>query len=94
MPGFDRGTDASDCTGSVVSTAVDVPLSVLALSESPPDRFRQPVKRVRRMPPSATFEARSDTWIVMPSGSRHTPTVAGGSMLILYWIPDGAVEWG
>ncbi len=44
--------------------------------------------------PSATFEARSDTWIVMPSGSRHVPTVTGGSMLILYWIPGGSVEWG
>lgn len=43
---------------------------------------------------TATFEGRGDTWIVMPAGSRHVPTVASGSMLILYWLPDGAVEWG
>lgn len=43
---------------------------------------------------SATFENRSETWVVMPSGSRHEPTVRGGSMLILYWLPEGAVQWG
>ena len=42
----------------------------------------------------ATFEGRGDTWIVMPAGSRHVPTVAQGSMLILYWLPEGAVEGG
>ena len=41
----------------------------------------------------ATFEGRGDTWIVMPAGSRHEPTVKNGSMLILYWLPEGAVEW-
>jgi len=40
-----------------------------------------------------TFEGRGDTWIVMHAGSRHVPTVRGGSMLILYWWPDGAVAW-
>ena len=42
---------------------------------------------------SATFENRGETWIVMPAGSRHEPTVRDGSMLILYWLPEGAVEW-
>lgn len=44
--------------------------------------------------PGATFDGRADTWVVHPRGSRHTPTVAGGSMLILYWLPEGAVVWG
>ena len=39
------------------------------------------------------FEGRTDTWVVMRSGSRHMPTVQGGAMLILYWWPEGAVEW-
>jgi hypothetical protein len=39
------------------------------------------------------FEGRDATWIVMPAGSRHVPTVKGGAMLILYWWPQGAVEW-
>lgn len=41
-----------------------------------------------------TFEGRADTWIVMKSGSRHVPTVKNGRMLILYWLPEGAVTWG
>lgn len=40
-----------------------------------------------------TFEDRRDTWIVMAKGSRHQPTVRSGEMLILYWLPAGAVEW-
>lgn len=41
-----------------------------------------------------TFEGRRDPWIVLPKGSRHTPTVEGGRMLILYWLPGGSVVWG
>lgn len=39
------------------------------------------------------FEGRTDTWVVMRTGSRHMPTVKGGTMLILYWWPEGAVAW-
>ncbi len=42
----------------------------------------------------STFEDRTDTWIVLPKGSRHVPTVKEGRMLILYWLPEGAVTWG
>jgi hypothetical protein len=43
---------------------------------------------------TVTFEGRNATWMVLPVGSRHAPTVVGGHMLILYWWPDGAVAWG
>jgi uncharacterized protein DUF4863 len=43
---------------------------------------------------SPTFERRCATWMVLSPGSRHVPEVKGGSMLILYWWPDGAVAWG
>jgi hypothetical protein len=39
------------------------------------------------------FDGRTETWVVMRTGSRHMPTVKGGAMLILYWWPEGAVEW-
>ncbi len=42
---------------------------------------------------SATFEHRRETWMVLPPGSRHVPTVRDGTMLILYWWPEGAVAW-
>lgn len=44
--------------------------------------------------PGVTFDGRASTWVVHPRGSRHVPTVAGGSMLLLYWLPGGAVVWG
>ena len=48
------------------------------------------------MPEAGTpaFDGRTDPWVVMPTGSRHAPTVTGGRMLILYWWPEGAVQWG
>lgn len=42
----------------------------------------------------AKFENRPDCWVVMQSGSRHVPEVKDGRMLILYWLPEGAVVWG
>ncbi|MAG58294.1 MAG: DUF4863 domain-containing protein [Planctomycetes bacterium] len=39
------------------------------------------------------FEGRRETWMVLPPGSRHAPTVTEGKMLIIYWWPDGAVAW-
>jgi len=32
-------------------------------------------------------------WAVFPPGSEHVPSVAGGTMMILYLLPGGAVEW-
>lgn len=40
------------------------------------------------------FDGRPPGWVVLPPGSHHTPTVEGGRMLIVYFLPDGAVEWG
>jgi hypothetical protein len=41
-----------------------------------------------------TFEGHADGWVVLPPGSSHVPTVEGGKMLILYFLPEGAMEWG
>lgn len=32
-------------------------------------------------------------WAVFAPGSEHVPSVSGGTMLIFYLLPDGAVEW-
>jgi 2-hydroxylaminobenzoate mutase len=42
----------------------------------------------------ATFEGCHRGWVVMPPGSRHTPTASGGRMLVAYFLPDGAMAWG
>jgi hypothetical protein len=40
-----------------------------------------------------TFDGRPPGWVVLPPGSRHVPTVAGGEMAILYFLPGGAIEF-
>jgi hypothetical protein len=40
------------------------------------------------------FEGVPSGWAVLPPGSHHTPTVTGGRMLIVYWLPGGEVAWG
>jgi len=40
-----------------------------------------------------TFDGRAPGWTVYGPGSSHTPTVRGGSMMILYLLPGGAIEF-
>ncbi|NJK33230.1 MAG: DUF4863 family protein [Deltaproteobacteria bacterium] len=39
------------------------------------------------------FEGRPPGWIFLPPGSRHVPTVDGERMNLVYFLPDGAVQW-
>lgn len=32
-------------------------------------------------------------WVVVPPGSQHVPDVQGGRMLIVYFLPEGAMVW-
>lgn len=40
-----------------------------------------------------TFDGHAPGWTVYPPGSWHVPTVAGGAMDILYFLPDGAIRF-
>jgi hypothetical protein len=40
-----------------------------------------------------TFDGRPPGWVVLPPDSVHVPTVSGGTMLIVYLLPDGAMEF-
>lgn len=40
-----------------------------------------------------TFDGNPAGWTVYPPGSWHVPTVTGGSMHILYFLPEGAIEF-
>jgi hypothetical protein len=40
------------------------------------------------------FDGHPEGWVVYPPDSVHVPTVAGGEMLILYFLPGGAIEFG
>jgi hypothetical protein len=41
----------------------------------------------------ATFDAHPAGWCVYGSGSAHRPTVANGRALVLYLLPQGAIEF-
>ena len=39
------------------------------------------------------FDGNAPGWVVYGRGSAHVPTVTGGEMLILYFLPGGAIEF-
>ncbi len=39
------------------------------------------------------FDGKPAGWVVYGKGSVHVPTVKGGEMLILYFLPAGAIEF-
>jgi hypothetical protein len=39
------------------------------------------------------FDGSPEGWVVYGRGSVHVPTVQGGEMLILYFLPGGAIEF-
>jgi hypothetical protein len=42
---------------------------------------------------SARFDGQAAGWKVYPPGSAHRPTVSGGRALVLYLLPEGAIEF-
>ena len=40
-----------------------------------------------------TFMGQPAGWVVEPPGSQHVPSVAGGTMLIVYLLPEGRIEF-
>lgn len=41
----------------------------------------------------ARFVGHPEGWVVVPPGSHHVPEVTGGRMLIVYFLPGGAMVW-
>jgi hypothetical protein len=39
------------------------------------------------------FDGRPEGWYVYPPGSDHHPTIEGGDAHVLYFLPDGAIEF-
>jgi len=39
------------------------------------------------------FDGQAPGWVTFAPDSAHVPTVTGGRMLIVYFLPGGAVEW-
>jgi len=43
--------------------------------------------------PEAKFDGRGAGWLVYGPGSAHSPTVSAGRALVLYLLPQGAIEF-
>jgi len=43
--------------------------------------------------PDAKFDGHGAGWLVYGPDSAHSPTVAGGRALVLYLLPEGAIEF-
>lgn len=43
--------------------------------------------------PDAKFDGRGAGFLVYGPGSAHSPTVTGGKALVLYLLPEGAIEF-
>lgn len=41
----------------------------------------------------AKFDGRGKGWLVYPAGHAHHPTVSDGKAIVLYLLPDGAIEF-
>lgn len=42
---------------------------------------------------NAKFDGRGKGWLVYPAGHAHNPTVSEGRALVLYLLPQGAIEF-
>ena len=42
---------------------------------------------------TARFDGQGAGWVVYPADSAHVPTVSGGRALVLYLLPQGAIEF-
>ena len=68
----------------------------VVLMNGPGPRHRHPQGEVNycvAMDGSPTFDGASAGWVVKSPDSSHVPTVAGGTMLIVYLLPEGQIEF-
>ena len=42
---------------------------------------------------TALFDGQSDSWVVYEPSSWHEPTVTEGTMIILYFLPEGSIRF-
>jgi len=74
---------------------LDFSIDVVHMS-GPGPRHRHPMGEIDyciALDGNPTFDGRKAGWVVMPPDSVHVPTVAGGTMLIVYMLPTGAMEF-
>ena len=43
--------------------------------------------------PAARFDGQGRGWLVYPPGSGHRPTISNGTAIVLYLLPQGAIQF-
>ncbi len=91
LPKENGGIRFGRLTKNLVGFSVDA-----VLMDQPGPRHRHPNGEIdlcfaRRGSPR--FHAAPEGWVVYGKDSVHVPTVSGGEMLILYFLPGGAIEF-
>ncbi|MFQ5534164.1 MAG: DUF4863 family protein [Sphingomonadales bacterium] len=54
---------------------------------------RGEIDMIMPITPGAVFDGHGRGWCVYAPGSAHRPTVTGGTALVLYLLPDGAIKF-
>jgi len=85
---FGRLAKPSEATHGLSVDAVD--MTGAAIAHTHP---RGEVSLCFAEDPEARFCGHPEGWVVVGPGSHHVPEVTGGRMVILYFLPDGAMEW-
>lgn len=68
----------------------------VVLMTGPGPRHRHPRGEVNfclALDGQPTFDGQPPGWVVLPPDSSHVPTVENGTMLIVYLLPHGAIEF-
>lgn len=68
----------------------------VVLMNGPGPRHRHPRGEVNyclAIEGEPTFDGEPPGWVVLAPGTSHVPTVAGGTMLIVYLLPKGEIEF-
>lgn len=85
---YSRAAKATEETSGFSIDVVDM--------TGPGPRHRHPQGEVNwciALDGSPTFMGQPPGWVVETPGSEHVPTVEGGRMLIVYLLPEGAIEF-
>ncbi len=71
-------------------------VDVVEMTECKGPHHRHPNGEIDMIMPldaGAQFDGHGRGWLVYPAGHAHFPTVTGGRAIVLYLLPDGAIEF-
>ena len=71
-------------------------VDVVDMNEIKGPHHRHPngeIDLIMPLTPGAKFDGRGAGWLVYGPNTAHSPTVTGGTALVLYLLPEGAIDF-